>query len=447
MSSKTRYYLEQCIPELDDLVEKGLFTKTEVSKIMKKRTDFEHRLNSRGSSITDYMKYISYESNVDKLRLKRCKRILQNAKANGISDWSIQQRINFIYQRGTNKFPQDLKFWSQYLHFLKSRGNSTSYKKIHTVYNQLLRLHPSNADIWISCAKYEYEVHANFKSCRIAFQNALRFNPDVKKLWYEYAKFELSFVTKLIERRRVMNLINEREQELDMLNDSKDADGDQTKEEEKDDSPATQNVSTGDHMKDKLNELPEADMSMLGTFETNPALRGDIALTIFDIAMKSLGEQYLNKQKGYYAVSDKQTARAMNIETVEYLFTESVNYINLFDEFKVLSRDYLINHIIQYWRNEHYSLTLKKDFPRLYAELLIIDITLNVRYMTVETLDIDQLQLSVKKYIAYNSKLEANVAKAIQTKYKTYIQERFIENMDAEDDPRTKILELIVKKL
>ena len=144
---------------------------------MRKRTDFEHRLNSRGSSINDYMKYIVYETNVDKLRQKRVKRILQSSRSNSLSDWSIQQRITFIYQRGTNKFPQDLKFWAMYLNFLKTRGAKTSYKKIHNVYNQLLKLHPNNVDIWISCAKYEYEVHANFKSCRTVFQNGLRFNP------------------------------------------------------------------------------------------------------------------------------------------------------------------------------------------------------------------------------------------------------------------------------
>lgn len=71
MSSRTRYYLEQCIPEVDDLVQKNLFTKNEVNKIMRKRTDFEHRLSSRGSSISDYIRYIEYEKNVNALRLKR----------------------------------------------------------------------------------------------------------------------------------------------------------------------------------------------------------------------------------------------------------------------------------------------------------------------------------------------------------------------------------------
>ena len=150
MSSRTRYYLEQCIPEVDDLVQKNLFTKNEVNKIMRKRTDFEHRLSSRGSSISDYIRYIEYEKNVNALRLKRVKRILQSNKSNSISDYTIQQRILYIFQRGCNKFPKELKFWSLYLNHLKSKGTNASYKKIQNVYNQLLKLHPTNVDVWIS---------------------------------------------------------------------------------------------------------------------------------------------------------------------------------------------------------------------------------------------------------------------------------------------------------
>ncbi|CCD26355.1 snoRNA-binding rRNA-processing protein UTP6 NDAI_0H01810 [Naumovozyma dairenensis CBS 421] len=441
MSSKTRYYLEQCIPEMDDLVEKNLFTKNEVSLILKKRTDFEHRLNSRGSSINDYMKYIIYETNVDKLRQKRVKRILQASRSNSLSDWSIQQRITFIYQRGTNKFPNDLKFWAMYLNFLKTRGAKTSYKKIHNVYNEVLKLHPNNVDIWISCAKYEYEVHANFKSCRTVFQNGLRFNPDVAKLWYEYVKFELNFITKLINRRKVMGLISEREQELDMLNEENDNKGD----EDGNETSTIKAPSTGDNMKDKLNELPEADMNMLGNTETNPALRGDIALTIFDVAMTTLRKHFINKHKGYYAVSDKTIDGDLEKEALQFLFEKSMQYINLFDKFTDLQRDHLINHVLQFWRNE-LSGNLQEKLSDIYISVLIMDITLNVRYMTLNNLDIPQLQLSVKKYFAYKDKIEKSLVKDLQSKYKLYLQDTFLNKIE-KTNPVYNILSMIIKKL
>lgn len=456
MSSKTRYYLEQCIPEINDLVDKELFTKNEVSKIMKKRTDFEHRLNSRGSSIRDYMRYIQYETQVQKLRLKRCQRILQSKRTNSISDKSIDQRISFIYQRGTQKFPQDLKFWAMYLNFLKKMGTETSYKKIHVVYNQLLRLHPHNIDVWVSCAKYEYETHANFKSCRTVFQNALKFNPDSSKLWYEYIKFELNFITKLINRRKVMNLINEREQELDMLNEQSGTKANSittgkttTNENEDDeDEDKLQMPSTGDSMKDKLNELPEADMNMLGNAETNPALRGDIALAIFDIEMKKLGKFYLDKHRGYYAISDAATDKELNKEAVQFLFEKSLEIIALFDKFKDLQRDYLINHVLQYWKEEHFKVSLLAELPELYAELIVLETTLSIRYMTATDLNIDSLQISVRNYMAYKNKLkDENTKKLLQQRYKEFLQSQFLEDAAAEDDEKFVILKQIVSKL
>lgn len=453
MSSRTRYYLEQCIPEINDLVEKELFTKNEVAKIMKKRTDFEHRLNSRGSSIRDYMRYIDYETQVFKLRAKRCQRILQSKRTNSISDKSIEQRIAFIYQRGTNKFPRDLKFWAMYLNFLKKMGTETSYKKAHTVYNQLLRLHPNNVDVWISCAKYEYETHANFKSCRVVFQNGLKFNPDSPKLWYEYIKFELNFVTKLINRRRVMKLINEREQELDMLNEqsqsTKNAVNSKSMDDDNEENENGIKVpSTGDNMKDKLNELPEADMNMLGNAETNPALRGDIALTIFDIAMAELGKHYINKQKGYYANTDSSIDKELQKETVQYLYEKSLEIIQLFDQFKDLQRDYLINHVIQFWKNEHFSVSVSNDMPEIYSDIIVTEVTLLLRYMDIKNLDYDKLQLSVRNYMAYKNKTkeEAN-KKILQKKFKTFLESRFTENASDEEDNKLKILHQIIAKL
>ncbi|AMD21621.1 HFL235Wp [Eremothecium sinecaudum] len=449
MSTKARYYLEQCIPEVTDLIDKGLFTKNEISTIMSKRTNFEHRLSSRGSSISDYIRYIEYEKNVEKLRQKRVKRILQDARTNSVSEWSIQQRIIFIFQRGCNKFPKEVKFWAMFLNHLKSSPH-VSYKKVQNVYNQLLKLHPSNVDIWISCAKYEYEVHANYKSCRTVFQTGLRFNPDVPKLWYEYVKFELNFVTKLLHRRKVMNLINEREQELDMQQQQEVAKKDTSIDQEAQDehTEKLQVPSTGDQMKDKLNELPDADMSMLGTEETNPALRGEIALVVYDLAMRKLAEDYIRKRNGYYSNSDSKLDLELKRNALEFVFKLSLEYIKLFDSFEDLNREYLIHHVVQYLKNLQFDdITVENSMPDIYVQVLIQDIVMNIRYMTPETLEIDELQLSVKKYLAYKSKCSSENVKKLSTAYTSYIQDRFLFEMSKSEDPRYRILNAIVKKL
>ncbi|KAL6950036.1 hypothetical protein ACO0QE_000706 [Hanseniaspora vineae] len=439
--SKARYYLEQCIPEVDDLVTQGIFTKQEVGSIMRKRTDFEHRLCSRGSSINDYVRYVNYEGNVDKLRMKRIKRLLDGEKkGHSISDYSIQRRIEYIFQRGCNKFPTDLKFWSIYLNYLKSKGNKVSYKKIHSVYNQLLRLHPTNVDIWISCAKFEYEIYANFKSCRTVFQNGLRFNSDSEKLWYEYIKFELNFITKLLSRRKVLKLINEREQEMDMQNqriESKGHDGEVENESDDEQSGVTM-PSTGDSMKDKLNELPDVDISMLGNDETNPALKGDIALAIYDIAMKTLLESFLKKHRGYALDATAQEDQELVASGKQHIIDLSLQYIQLFDKFTELNRSYLINHVVQYIYN---------NIQDENIEMCLIEMTLDVRYMTVENFQDSLLQYSVKKYLSFVAKCKnAQYKRDVSLAYKDYLRTTFLDELSV-NDPKRDVLSSIIATL
>lgn len=94
-----------------------------------------------------------------------------------------------------------------------------------------------------------------------------------------------------------------------------------------------------------------------------------------------------------------------------------------------------------------YDLSLRKDLPELYLKTVMIDITLYIRYMPVEKLDIDQLQLSVKKYFAYISKLDSASVKSLKNEYRSYLQDNYLKKMNAEDDPRYKILDLIISKL
>ena len=80
-SDKARFYLEQQVPELQEYERKQIFTRDEITAIAKKRSDFEHILNARGSKAGDYVRYATYEMNLDTLRKKRCKRLGVKATA------------------------------------------------------------------------------------------------------------------------------------------------------------------------------------------------------------------------------------------------------------------------------------------------------------------------------------------------------------------------------
>ena len=74
-TDKARYYLEQSVPQLQELLRKEIFTNQEIKSITKKRSDFEHTINARGHHATDYATYASYEINLASLIAKRSKRL------------------------------------------------------------------------------------------------------------------------------------------------------------------------------------------------------------------------------------------------------------------------------------------------------------------------------------------------------------------------------------
>lgn len=97
MAETVQYYLEQMVPELEDLERKEIFTKVsfqleefscwrlkklkflffqeEIKSIVKKRTNFEYALKRRPAQIIDFLKYIEYEMNLDLLKKKRKNRL------------------------------------------------------------------------------------------------------------------------------------------------------------------------------------------------------------------------------------------------------------------------------------------------------------------------------------------------------------------------------------
>ncbi|KAI5951282.1 UTP6 [Candida jiufengensis] len=258
MADKVRYYLEQSVPELEDLKTKGLFDKNEITIIMRRRTDFEHRITGRGSKPRDFLKYSEFEQNLEKLRKKRYNRLKDfiNTKSS-ISDYAGVRRIMFILDRGTKKFPGDLQLWNQYLEFAKRNG---AIKAIYKIYSRLLQLQPRNIDAWLSAAKYEFEENGNAKGTRLLFQRGLRLNPESEKLWLNYVQFELTYISKLLARKELGKILQV-EHEMELPN-----------------AP-------------EIEELPDIE-------EKSPALRGDIVIAIFEACVAKLGlgvvENFLN---------------------------------------------------------------------------------------------------------------------------------------------------------
>lgn len=135
MADVVQFKLERMLEELDDLEQRGLFSRREIAEIVKKRRKFEYRLKRPSPLKEDFLAYIDYEKQLDALRVLRIKTFerkfgggKQSKKT--ISDRAAVSRILEIYRFATTRFKGDIELWFQYLEFCRARGHGRM-KKVH----------------------------------------------------------------------------------------------------------------------------------------------------------------------------------------------------------------------------------------------------------------------------------------------------------------------------
>ncbi|KAL8771773.1 MAG: hypothetical protein Q9209_002964 [Squamulea sp. 1 TL-2023] len=271
-SDKARFYLEKSVPELQELIQKKIFTKDEVSSVAKKRSGFEHKLNARGSTASDYARYAEYEMNLDALRRTRAKRL-------GIKTTSYtgQRRIFFVLDRATRKFHGDTALWMLYLSFARKQKAN---KKVAQIITSMLRLQPTNPDLWIYAANYAWEERADVTETRGYMQRGLRFCSNSKNLWSEYLKLEMIYIAKILARRRILGLNSDPLQRASIQDDDDFGQDLITL-------PPVTSEDIGSE-----NTIAESIRPMMtkGKDASTQALAGAIPIAIFDAAMKRFPE-------------------------------------------------------------------------------------------------------------------------------------------------------------
>lgn len=424
MASKIRFYLEQSVPELDDLKKKGLFDQKEITMVMRRRTDFEHRIQGRGSQSRDFLQYSEFEINLEKLRAKRYSRLQKAGKLDtkpSISDWAGFRRIVFVFDRAVRRFPGDMELWDKYITFVKSKD---AVKVVYRVYAKLLLLQPRNVETWISAAKYEFEENANAKSARELFQRGLRMNPELLKLWLTYIKFELTYVSKLLIRRKALGLLTEQQQSDDLKAQNAEIEERKNKSlvngiEENDEIIAFDDDDDDDEdgdpetVKAHLMLLPEADMNALGNPDTNPVLKGDIALAIFDMSIPEALK--------YEAKAKKE----------DKIFEMAQSFLKIIDQFEILNRDYLYSHVLSYLQSNCGD----------QVRIALVDIILPIRNENINSAGFaESLQLSVNKFNAYKKKFKDEDKKRLLEQFVAYVEHHFISVAPLPDSEKTTAL-------
>ncbi|WPG97429.1 HAT (Half-A-TPR) repeat-containing protein [Acrodontium crateriforme] len=304
-SDKARFYLEQYVPELQEYARKNIFTRDQISAITAKRSDFEHILNARGSTPSDYARYATYEMNLDNLRKKRCKRL--GVKS---TTFSGQRTIFFILDRATKKFPGDMGLWMQYIHYCqKEKAN----KKLGKIFTQVLRLKPREYGLWVLAAKYYAEGQGDMSSARSYMQRGLRFCNDSKQLYLEYTKLEMVYLAKLAARRKILGL-DETRKEADALEDEN--------------MIVLPQISVEDIDPEANKGVEEVNAAALEKLASAPAFTGAIPKAIFDAAMKQFKDNSEVAEEFFDLVAsfnDVQATTAILQHILDHLLATSPN--------------------------------------------------------------------------------------------------------------------------
>ncbi|CAH8314556.1 unnamed protein product [Eruca vesicaria subsp. sativa] len=204
MADVVQYRLERMVDELDDLERRGIFTRAEISEIVKQRRKFEYRLKRPSPLKQDFLAYIDYETQLDELRRLRRKAVssVQSGEKNkkkmkSISDYAGLAKIVEIYRLATRRFKGDISLWFKYLEFCRQKRNGRMKK----VLAQVIRFHPKVAEVWIYAAAWEFDRNLNVAAARALMQNGLRVCPNSEDLWVEYLRMELTYLNKLKARK------------------------------------------------------------------------------------------------------------------------------------------------------------------------------------------------------------------------------------------------------
>lgn len=304
MAEQVHLHLEARLPELEDLIIKGIFDQQEVREIISVRTKYEYRLKRRnGVLLDDFLDYIEYEKLLETTRRDRIRD--RGLKLNNsISDRSILHHIYSLYYRALVKFGGDAGLWIQLLEFARLQGGRKVFARAIA---KALQLHPLHAPIWIIAAEWEWKINGNISAARSLLYRAISFNDSAPSLYLAFFRLELEYSAALSERRSILGLLKTASDPSKLEKDSTD---------DLDFDRITTTTTTTTPSLIESSHVQENDMK---NESLSSILSGDLALIIF--------EYYLDTMKIISKDTIKefmQTAMAEN----ELLFSKMSNLVS-----------------------------------------------------------------------------------------------------------------------
>ena len=159
MADQVEAILDHMVPALRDLLDRGVFSDTEIHAIVTRRRESEYLIRRRDCRKSDFARYIDAEKNLEKLRQLRWNKISRNTRRtnnNGkareekqsttttygprsspMADASIIQHIHYLYSRAKRTWKEDLAWHLQHIDFSK---HVKSFQILGKIYAEALQV-------------------------------------------------------------------------------------------------------------------------------------------------------------------------------------------------------------------------------------------------------------------------------------------------------------------
>lgn len=251
MAEQVQEALDQMVAPLRDLMDRNIFSETEIKAIVSRRRESEYLLRRRAARKADFLRYIEAEQLLEELRRirteqrKRDHRKSQqqqrpeddensdeendndkkgkNSKKEEqhIGDIHIMQHIHLLFVRAIRKFRSDLSLHLLHVDFCKKYQ---SWTRLGKVYAEALQIFPRKAGLWIEAASHEFfGARRSIRNARILMQRGLRILPRAEDMWVEYFSLELHYAQTLKGRRQIL-LKGHGRQEMEEVKENKEKD-------------------------------------------------------------------------------------------------------------------------------------------------------------------------------------------------------------------------------
>lgn len=223
MAEHVQAALDQMVAPLRDLMDRKIFSESEVRSIVERRRESEYLLRRPAARKADFLRYIEQEIALERLRgLRTLKQKRDHRKSQPteddrlvekddkgrkevqhIGDTHIVKLIHLLFVRAIRKSRSDLSLHLQHAEFCRQQK---SWRRLGKVYAEALQVFPLQAGLWIEAASHEFfGPPRSIQNARILLQRGLRFNGKSEELWLAYFLLEMHFAQTIKGRRHILN--------------------------------------------------------------------------------------------------------------------------------------------------------------------------------------------------------------------------------------------------